>query len=241
MIVTDALRGLESPSKRMAGKQELVAVIPAFNEAGHVGKVVESTRPFVDHVIVVDDGSQDDTAAEASSAGACVYRHLINRGVGGATATGLKAALKLGADIIVLLDADGQHVPADIQRVLEPIQRGEVDFVIGCRLLNPEGMPLSRYLANRAADLCTWLLFGIRVKDSQSGFRGFSRQVAESIGIRTSGMEVCSEMVAEVARRGFRIAEVPITVVYTDYSLSKGQNFHVGLQTLAKLVLRRSA
>ena len=141
----------------------------------------------------------------------------------------------------MLLDADGQHVPADIQRVLEPIQRGEVDFVIGCRLLNPKGMPLSRYLANRAADLCTWLLFGIRVQDSQSGFRAFSRRVAESIGIRTSGMEVCSEMVAEVARRGFRMAEVPITVVYTDYSLSKGQNFRVGLRTLAKLLLRRSA
>src|SRR5205823_12698050 len=100
----------ESARKRLTGKQTLIAVIPAYNEAGHVGQVVEATLPFVDRVVVVDDGSRDDTAAEASAAGACVYRHVINRGLGGAIATGLKAALKLGADIIVLLDADGQHV-----------------------------------------------------------------------------------------------------------------------------------
>jgi glycosyltransferase involved in cell wall biosynthesis len=218
---------------------KIVAVIPAYNEAGHVGEVVRSVSDHVDHVVVVNDGSRDQTAEEARSAGAFVCSHLVNRGLGGGVATGLQAALWLGADIIVTLDADGQHVPHEVREVTGPIVRGEADFVIGSRLMNPKGMPLVRRLANRAADLCTRLIFGVRVNDSQSGFRAFSRRVAESIEIRTSRMEVSSEIVVEVARRGFRIAEVPITVIYTDYSLSKGQSFTVGLQTLAKLLVRR--
>ncbi len=206
-----------------------------------MGDVVTSTLNFVDQVVVIDDGSSDETYAAARSAGARVYRHVVNRGLGGAIATGLKAALALDADIIVTLDSDGQHLPEDIAPVIAPILAGDVDFVIGSRLINPRGMPLSRRAANRIADLCTSVLFGVSVCDSQSGFRAFSREVAENIDIRSSRMEVSSEIVAEVADKGFRIAEVPITVLYTEYSLSKGQNFTVGLQTLAKLVLRRAA
>lgn len=224
----------------MPDRPKLVAVLPAYNEAGHVGEVVRALQPLTDAVVVVDDGSSDATAEEARAAGARVYRHIINRGLGGAIATGLRAALQLGADVIVTLDADGQHVAEEGLDVAAPILRGDADFVIGSRLLNPQGMPFSRRIANRIADLCTGIMFGVHVRDSQSGFRAFSRRVAESIDIRTSRMEVSSEIVAEVARRGFRIAEVPITVIYTDYSLSKGQNFLVGLQTLAKLVLRRN-
>ena len=219
-------------------KPKLIAVIPAYNEAGHVGQVVQSAKMFVDEVVVVDDGSADETAAEASAAGARVYRHLVNRGVGGSTATGLRAAVRLGADIIVTLDADGQHLPLEVTNLAAPIERGEADFVIGSRLLNRKRMPVWRRLANCVADLCTWLLFGVRVSDSQSGFRAYSREVATSIDIRTSGMEVCSEIVAEVGRHNFRIAVVPITAVYTDYSLSKGQNFRVGVRTLGKLFMR---
>jgi glycosyltransferase involved in cell wall biosynthesis len=169
-----------------------------------------------------------------------VYRHLVNRGLGGGIATGLRAALEAGADIIVTLDGDGQHVPEEVVELAAPIQKGEADLVIGSRMLDPEGMPVLRRIANRFASLCTWVLFGVRVSDSQSGFRALSRRAAESLDLRTSRMEVSSEIVAEAARHGFRIAEVPITVIYTDYSLSKGQSFGVGLQTLAKLILRRS-
>jgi glycosyltransferase involved in cell wall biosynthesis len=220
--------------------QKLVAVIPAYNEAGHVGNVVRAVKALADDVVVVDDGSSDGTSVEARAAGAHVYRHLVNRGLGGSVATGLRAALRLGADVIVTLDGDGQHVAAEIVDVAAPVLRGEADFVIGSRMLDPKGMPLVRRLANCLANVCTWILFGVRVSDSQSGFRAFSRKVAESIDIRTSRMEVSSEIVAEVTHRGFRIVEVPITVIYTHYSLSKGQSFKVGLQTLAKLILRRS-
>jgi glycosyltransferase involved in cell wall biosynthesis len=224
----------------MAGRPKLVAVIPAYNESGHIGEVVREVRALVGDVVVIDDGSSDGTAAEAKASGAHVYRHLVNRGLGGSIATGTRAALRRGADIIVTLDGDGQHVPAEIDVVAAPVRRGEADFVIGSRMLDPEGMPIMRRVANRFANLCTWALFGVRVTDSQSGFRAFSRRVAESIDIRTSRMEVSSEIVAEVALRGFRIAEVPITVIYTEYSLSKGQSLKVGLQTLTKLILRRS-
>lgn len=223
-----------------AGRSKLVAVIPAYNEAGHIGSVVRAVRPFADEVVVVDDGSGDATSAEALAAGARVYRHLVNRGLGGGIATGLRAALRMGADIIVTLDGDGQHVPEEVINVAAPIRNGEADFVIGSRMLDPRGMPFLRRVANRCANVCTWALFGVHVSDTQSGFRALSRRAAESLDLRTSRMEVSSEIVAEAARLGLRIAEVPITVIYTDYSLSKGQSFGVGLQTLAKLILRRS-
>lgn len=224
----------------MSAGPRIVAVIPAYNEAGHIGAVVRQVSPLVDEVVVVDDGSSDGTAAEAGASGARVYRHLVNRGLGGSIATGTRAALGRGADIIVTLDGDGQHVPGEIDRVAGPILSGEADFVIGSRMIHREGMPIPRRVANRLANLFTWLLFGVRVSDSQSGFRAYTRQVAEAIDIRTSRMEVSSEIVAEVALNGFRIAEVPITVIYTEYSLSKGQSLKVGLQTLTKLILRRS-
>ena len=220
-------------------RPKLVAVIPAYNEAGHVGKVVKASKAFVDEVLVVDDGSTDGTCLEASAAGARVFRHWVNRGVGGATATGLRAALQSGADVIVTLDADGQHLPEEIPRVVAPVLNGTADVVIGCRLLNHKGMPLLRVVANRIADACTWLLFGVYLSDTQSGFRAYSRTAAQSIDIRTSGMEVCSEIIVLAVRSGLRVAQVPITPVYTDYSLSKGQSFYNGIRTLAKLMLRR--
>ena len=218
-----------------------IAIIPAYNEASHVGDVIRATLEYVDEVLVVDDGSSDETAAESEAAGASVYRHIINRGVGGATATGLRAAVQRGAEIIVTLDSDGQHLPSEIPQVIAPIIEGTADFVIGCRLLDPTGMPWSRQMANRAADLCTSILFNVQVHDSQCGFRAFTREAADKIDIRTGRYEISSEIIAEIAARGFRIAEVPITVVYTPYSLSKGQGLGVGLQTLAKLVMRKAA
>ena len=217
----------------------IIAVIPAFNEAGHVGKVVSDVQSFVDKIVVIDDGSTDSTGDEARLRGACVFRHLVNRGLGGSIITGLRAAIRLGADVIVTLDADGQHVASEITEVIGPILRNEADFVIGSRLIKTKSIPLSRIVANRIADFCTWILFGVRVRDSQSGFRAFSRVVAESIELRTSRMEISTEILSEVARKGFRISEIPITAIYTQYSLSKGQSFSVGLKTLVKLLFRR--
>jgi glycosyltransferase involved in cell wall biosynthesis len=219
-----------------------VIVIPAYDEATTVARVVGDARRVGDVVVVVDDGSRDGTAAAARAAGAVVVRHAVNRGLGGALGTGIAAALKLGADALVTMDADGQHRAEDAARVFERLQRGDVDVVIGSRLLpgGPGGhMPAHRVVFNRVGNLLTYLLFGVRVSDSQSGLRGLTGRAAAALDLRTNGMEVSSEFIKEIRAHHWRVAEIPIAAIYTHYSLSKGQSLAVGVNTAAKLLLRR--
>lgn len=225
----------------------VVIVIPAYNEEHTIGWVIEKCK--IQHakckIIVVDDGSQDRTAKLAKQAGAHVLKHSINRGLGAALATGITGALCLshksesGLDktIIVTLDADGQHDPAEIPQLIAPIIKNEAQVVIGNRL--KAGMPWYRRVANCCGNFCTWFLFGIFVSDSQSGFRAFRAEAAAQLRLRTSTMEVSSEIIREIARLKLRIAEVPVTTQYTAYSLSKGQSFARGLETLWKLIVLR--
>lgn len=216
----------------------VIAVIPCYNEVGEIGRVVEATRAFVDHVIVVDDGSSDASAVAARAAGAEVVQHAINRGLGAALGTGFAAALRHSCDAVVTLDADGQHAPDEIVRLTDALAHG-ADAAIGSRMLTREGMPARRQFANFLGNLLTFVLFGVWVTDSQSGFRAFTRDALANLELKTNRMEVSSEIVAEIRRLHLRLAEVPITAIYTDYSLSKGQNWFVGLKTAVKLFLRR--
>ncbi len=218
---------------------KVVAVVPAYNEERTVGLVVRSLLPCVHEVIVVDDGSADRTARVAREAGARVFGHMLNRGLGAAIGTGLEAALRAGADALVTFDADGQHDASDIGRLVAPIVAGEADVAIGVRTMDRRLMPLSRRTANWIGNALTFALFGKWVRDSQSGLRAFSRDAAAELEIRCDRMEVSSEIVKEIRRHGWRLAEVPIRPVYTDYSMSKGQGFLVGLKTAGKLLLRR--
>jgi len=219
----------------------LAVVVPAYNEEKTVGQVVRSLRPAADRVLVVDDGSTDGTAAAARSAGAEVIGHFMNRGLGAALGTGIAAAVLAGADIVVTFDADGQHRVEDIPRLVEPIRSGKADAAIGCRTAERGRMPASRRLANWIGNALTFVLFGLWVRDSQSGLRAFSRRAAGQLEIKTDRMEVSSEIVKEIKRHAWRLAEVPIVPVYTDYSLSKGQGFLVGLKTAGRLLLNRLA
>jgi UDP-N-acetylglucosamine---dolichyl-phosphate N-acetylglucosaminyltransferase len=223
----------------MAAKR-VVVVIPAYNEERTIVEVIRGLkqRGFTT-LIVVDDGSSDRTGALASDEGVIRLRHLLNRGLGGALGTGISAALRLGAEVIVTFDADGQHDPNDIVRLLEPIEVGKAEVVIGSRMLDPQGMPYRRRMANWIANVVTYLLFGGWTTDSQSGLRAFSSQAATRMQIMTTGMEVSSEIIAETVRNRLKWEEVPVQAIYTDYSLSKGQSFTVGLQTLIKLILTR--
>ncbi len=217
----------------------IIAVIPAYNEEGRVADVIRRSLSFVDTVVVVDDGSCDQTSARARDAGARVVQHPLNRGLGASLGTGIEGARKLGASIVVTLDADGQHLPEEIPLLVEAIQRGS-DAVIGSRMLTYEGnMPRMRKLYQRIGNLMTYMLFGKHVTDSQSGFRAFSKDALKKIKIRTDRMEVSSEIVSEIHRHNLVYSEVPITAVYTDYSLSKGQSLHVGIKTALKLLLHR--
>jgi len=135
------------------------------------------------------------------------------------------------------LDADGQHDPDDIPKLIKPIISGDADFVVGSRFLEKQSMPLFRKLGNYFYNLVTWILFGIRSSDTQSGMRAFNKKAAEGLEIITRGMEVSSEIIKEIKIRRLRLKEVPIKAIYTPYSLSKGQGFMVGLKTLIKLLI----
>ncbi len=221
-------------------EKRVVVVIPAYNEERTITGVIRGlNQQGLSRLIVIDDGSSDHTSELASHEGVILLRHVLNRGLGGALGTGIKAALHLGAEVIVTFDADGQHDPDDIPRLLKPIEKGEADVVIGSRMLDPLGMPYRRRVANWIANVVTYLLFGGWTTDSQSGLRAFSSQAAARMRIMTRGMEVSSEIIAETVKNRLTRQEVPVKAIYTDYSLSKGQSFDVGLQTLMRLILAK--
>jgi len=239
MTITEQIIDL-SPPPTVAPR--VFVVVPAFNEERTIQSVIDGLRRCgFQRMLVVDDGSTDQTAMQARLAGAEIVSHLLNRGLGAALGTGIAAALRLGAEVIVTCDADGQHDPVDALRALTPVLQGQADVVIGSRLLGAGHMPWRRRVANGIANVVTLLLFGIWTTDSQSGLRVFSREAARRIELSSDGMEVSSEIAGEIARNGLRCAEIPITSIYTDYSLSKGQGFRMGLRTLGKLILRKAA
>jgi len=215
-------------------------VIPAYNEEKSVGRVIKSVqKQGFNDIIVIDDGSNDNTSRVAKKAGAIVYRHPVNRGLGGALGTGISAALMHGADIIVTFDADGQHDAREIRKVVQPIISRKADAVVGSRLINPKGMPIIRKIGNWGFNIITYALFGVWTTDSQSGFRAFSRKAAMKLEIKSNRMEVSSEIIKEIGKKKIRFAEVPIKAIYTDYSLKRGQSNINGVRILGKLVLRR--
>ena len=216
----------------------VIALIPAYNEATTIAEVIKRTKPFVDRVIVIDDGSSDETKKIAKESGAYVVSHSMNRGLGAAIGTGMEVAKRLNADVAVTLDADGQHDPSEIPRFVDALEEG-AEMVVGSRMLTRTGMPWYRQVANFLGNIVTFILFGMWVTDSQSGFRAFSRRALEQLEVRTNRMAVSSELIAQAKQKRLRFAEIPIRAIYTTYSLSKGQNFFVGLKTLGKLVLRR--
>ncbi|MFH1047665.1 MAG: glycosyltransferase family 2 protein [Patescibacteria group bacterium] len=218
---------------------KLVVIVPAYNEANTVGDVVRSLFGVVDEVIVVDDGSSDETGLRAKQAGATVVAHVINRGLGAAIGTGIAAALKLEANTLVTFDADGQHRAEDLPRLVESLLAGTADVAIGIRTMDRQLMPVSRRIANWIGNALTFVLFDKWVNDSQSGLRAFTRDAAMKFDLRCDRMEVSSEIVREIHRNELRLVEVPIRPVYTDYSMSKGQGFFVGLKTAGKLLLHR--
>lgn len=227
----------------LSSNQTLVVILPAYNEAPVIGRVLtDLPRQFPAfhrvEVLVIDDGSVDDTHLVALAAGAHVIRHRLNRGVGLATVTGLAAARRLDADAVVMMDSDGQHDPKDIPRVLAPIVAGEADFVLGTRLKNPQGMPLVRRLGNRVMNGIIWLTSGVKTSDSQSGFRAYSRYALDRLSLTTSGYEVCTEILLAARRAGLRGVEVPIRTIYTRYSKKKGQSVTNALNILYRLILK---
>lgn len=206
----------QNPCVQGTSPQNVMVILPAFNEEVSIGSVVLLTRYYADSVIVVDDGSSDRTAEIARKAGAEVIVHEVNKGKGSALKTGFAAADDLGADIIVTMDSDGQHNPAEIPKLIEPIIKGEADMVNGSRYLNglDKNTPAYRRVGQTILDEVTNLNSGLHITDSQSGFRAFSASTKDIFRFKAQGMAIESEMLADAGKSGLRIAEVEIGVRY---------------------------
>lgn len=206
-----------SPISIPANGAPIIAAIPAHNEARFIGSVVLSTRQYVDLVLVIDDGSTDETATLAEAAGAIVIRHERNGGKGMAVNTAFGKARSLRAKALVLIDGDGQHRTADIKAVLLPILEGTTDVSIGSRFLDIRSeIPGYRQIGQHALTAATNIGSGVRLTDSQSGFRAFSRAAIERLSFRGTGFSVESEMQFLIREHGLRATEVPIGVVYAE-------------------------
>ncbi len=215
---------------------KVLAVIPAFNEAARIRPVLKQIRLFVDQIVVVDDGSTDGTSAAAAGLGAavCVLRHRVNLGKGAALKTGCEAASRLGADTIVLVDADGQHQPPDIPRLIKALETTGADIVFGSRKIGST-MPLMMRIGNTFLSAVIKLLFGVHVTDTQSGFRVFRAAVFDQIKWNSRNYSVETEMIVNVGKRALRTAEVPIATVYHDKY--KGTTVIDGIRILCNILI----
>jgi glycosyltransferase involved in cell wall biosynthesis len=218
---------------------KIFVVVPAYNEETVITSVIHEIRNAgYSNIVIIDDGSKDQTQDAAKQAGAIAFKHQINRGKGAATKTGIEAAKLLGADIIITMDGDGQHDPHDIKNLINPIQKNHCDVVLGSRLINPKGMPGYKILHNKIGNILVWYLYGLYVTDSQSGFRAYSRHAAEVINTKTDRYEYDSEVIREIYKYQLKYQEIPIQVRYTDYSMGKihKQSLLNGIKTLYKII-----
>lgn len=219
-----------------SGILKIFCVIPAFNEEKTILEVINSVKPYVSEIVVVDDGSEDSTARLVETQNiASLLRHIVNRGQGAALETGTEYALKRGADIIVHFDADGQFVAEEINDMVKLIKEGRADAVFGSRFLGKKShLPFSKkYIIMPLARLINKILLGVDLTDPQNGFRALSREVAVNLKIEQRGMAHCSEILHKASAGGFKIREVPVTVVYNNF----GQRFSEGLKIIKELFL----
>lgn len=191
-----------------------VAIVPAFNEARSIAEVVTGLRGVVSHVLVVDDGSTDQTAARAREAGAEVLSRGTNTGKGSAVRAGLAHVMTGPFTHVLFLDGDLQHRPSEASRLLDAAERTGADLVLGQRQFSREGMPAARYHANRIGSRALSWFVGAPVQDSQCGFRVCRLEALRDLPLRARGYEIETEMLVKLRRRGARLASVPITAVY---------------------------
>jgi polyprenyl-phospho-N-acetylgalactosaminyl synthase len=216
--------------------RSVCTVIAAFNEASVVGPIVSDLVQRGYFVVVVDDGSHDATGQVALSAGATVVTHPVNLGQGAALQTGIKFALQQNYRYIVTFDADGQHRPSDVSRLIDALIEHDAAYALGSRFLgSSRGMPVGRRLLLQAAIWLTRVMTGLRLTDTHNGLRAMTRAGASRISLRQNRMAHASELLEQIAASGLSHVEVPVTIDYTRYSLAKGQRLSDSLTILFDL------
>ncbi len=194
-----------------------MVLIPCYQEENHIGSVVKSAIALGYDILVVDDGSKDETSAIARAAGARVLRHDVNRGKGYSVDVGLQHALDLGYDAVVMIDGDGQHLPTEISRFIDAFALTQADLIIGTRMSNTKDMPFIRRQTNR---FMSWLLsrqIGHRVSDTQCGFRLISKKaIPVALHCTSGGFSAESEILLQLGITGYSITEIPVSTIYGD-------------------------
>lgn len=212
-------------------------IIPAKDEGTRIGGVLKQLRKLnFYNVIVVNDGSSDNTETVAKHYNAIVLNHFVNLGAGAATQTGIDFAVKNNAEIIVTIDADHQHLPEDIVNLVDTLRKDKSDVVIGSRFLKEDNkIPFLRICYNKIANVITYIVTGVKVSDSQSGMKAFNNKFAKNTKINFNGFEFSVEMIKNIKMTGAKVTESPINVVYTKDTLRKGQSLWNGVKMLSKL------
>ncbi|HEV8661037.1 MAG TPA: glycosyltransferase family 2 protein [Thermoanaerobaculia bacterium] len=227
----------------MQSREGIYIVVPAYNEASAVHDVVRDLRSEYAHVVVVDDGSDDATAAEARRAGAIVIQHIVNRGQGAALQTGIDYSVQRGAEIVVTFDADGQHRVEDVDRLIDALKNRDADIAVGSRFLDlRSNVPALRKLTLRIAARFMLIATGVALTDAHNGLRALRRQAAAQIHLTIDGMAHASEIVDQIRRLRLRVTEVPVVIHYSEYSMRKGQSslaaFRIAFDYLMKRIFR---
>lgn len=220
--------------------EDVWLVIPLFNEGTVIGQVVSEARAMFDHVVCVDDGSTDDSAAQARRAGAVVVRHPVNLGQGAALQTGFEFALREPTmRWVVTFDGDGQHQVADVVAMLKKARTENLDVVFGSRFLDERTTPgMLKKTILRLAVAYTNLTTHTRLTDAHNGLRVLSRGVVSRLEITQNRMAHASELVTQIGGLGVPYGESPVHVLYTDYSKAKGQSVWNSINILAELIFR---
>ena len=225
----------------MSPYRDVWIVIPAYNEASVIADVVADVRAVFPNVVCVDDGGRDDTGDRAFAAGAHVVRHPVNLGQGAAIQTGVEyARSRPGAQFFATFDADGQHQVKDVVRMLDRLQTEDLDIVIGTRFADqpPDRMPMLKRLLLPIVAKLSRSSRQLHLTDAHNGLRVFNKTVADGLNLTMNGMSHASEFVALIVENNWRIAEQPVQILYTDYSMSKGQPLVNGVNIIVDGLLR---
>lgn len=216
-------------------------IISAYNEETRIIKVLEDLKKHnYSKLIVIDDGSTDNTKQIAKKHGAIVLSHIINRGRGAAVQTGFDYALKNNAEIVVTMDGDGQHQAKDIESLIKPIKEKKVDVVLGSRFLEKrDKVPKLRKFLLKGSILAERIfLNGIKLTDAHNGFRAFSQEAIKKINITMNDRAYCSDLVEQIKKNKLKYAEVPVDIIYTKETLKKGLSIEA-IKVFIKMILKR--
>ncbi|OGE36524.1 hypothetical protein A3E45_01225 [Candidatus Daviesbacteria bacterium RIFCSPHIGHO2_12_FULL_43_11] len=218
----------------------IFAVIAAFNEEKTIAAVLSDLEKYVDEIIVVDDGSSDKTSTLVKGAKVTLLRHLSNLGQGAALQTGFEYAKKQRANIVITYDADGQFKASDISKLVKPILQKKADIVLGSRFLgHAVNISLTRLITLKLGIIFTFIFSGLKLTDTYNGLRAFNNKALHKINITQNRLAHASEILDQIKAKKLKYIEIPVTVIYTDYSKQKGEKNLNALKVFVDLVTRK--